>query len=200
MLPASTRLVDAMQKWPGSEEPNEAGFALSEGTDLPMMEVVTKNPQRAQRIGKAMMFLQSRPDYNVRFMLENFVWGDAAKGTLVDIGGAKGNVAVEICRHLPEIKCIVLDKPELIEGNKVPDDVPAERLQFVSHDFFTEMSVKDADVYLLGSVLHDWSDKYAIKILRNLVGSLKKGARVLVSDMCLPQPSTISPYKSRVPR
>jgi hypothetical protein len=98
MLPASTRLVDAMCKWPGSEEPTEAGFALSEGTNLPMMEVVTKDPKHAQRIGTAMTFLHSRPAYNIHYMLDNFSWGDTVHGTLVDIGGAKGNVAAKICR------------------------------------------------------------------------------------------------------
>ena len=53
MLPASTRLVDAMQKWPGSEESSETGFALTYATDVPMMEVISAGPRRAQQIGHA---------------------------------------------------------------------------------------------------------------------------------------------------
>jgi hypothetical protein len=59
----------------------------------------------------------------------------------------------------------------------VPEDISEKRLKFMGHDFFTEMPIKDAAVYLVRSVLHDWSDKYAVRILGNLVGSLGKGAR-----------------------
>lgn len=37
MLPASVRLVDAMIKWPGSQESHETGYAIVNGTDVPMM-------------------------------------------------------------------------------------------------------------------------------------------------------------------
>ncbi|EPE28293.1 S-adenosyl-L-methionine-dependent methyltransferase [Glarea lozoyensis ATCC 20868] len=198
MLPASTRLVDAMQKWPGSEEPNEAGFALSEGTDFAMMEVVTRDPKRAQCIGTAMTFLHSRPEYDVKYLLDTFPWDNAARGVLVDVGGAKGDVAVDICRALPDVKCVVLDKPEVISGAVVPDDV-AGRIEFRGHDFFEKCDVR-ADVYLLRHVLHDWSDKYAAKILGNLVPSLRTGARICVMDMCLPAPGSVSPFRGRVAR
>ncbi|TVY82896.1 O-methyltransferase aurJ [Lachnellula suecica] len=83
MWPSASRLVDAMEKWPGSEEPNEAGFALAYRTDLPMFNI---------------------------------------------------------------------------------------------------------------------SDKYATKILRALIPGLKNGARVVVSELCLPKPCTLSPYAERSAR
>lgn len=54
MWPACTRIVDAMQKWPGSEEPNEAGFALAYNTDKPMFEFLGQDLQRAGQAGQAM--------------------------------------------------------------------------------------------------------------------------------------------------
>jgi hypothetical protein len=56
----------------------------------------------------------------------------------------------------------------------------------MAHDFFTEQPVKDADIYLLRFILHNWSDSYCIDILRRLVPALKDGARVLVNDIVLP--------------
>ncbi|KAF4628102.1 hypothetical protein G7Y89_g10046 [Cudoniella acicularis] len=200
MLPASTRLVDAMQKWPGSEEPNQAGFALTYETDIPMFDVVSRHPRRAQQMGKAMSFMHSRPGESVRFLLECFKWGAIATtpAVLVDVGGAKGTVAMEIARSFPEMKCVVQDTPEVIEGSQVPEDLQeGERLWFMPHDFFQEQPVKGADIYLVRNVLHDWSDKYAIRILQNLIKALKKGARVLVVDRCLPAPGVVSPYQSR---
>jgi hypothetical protein len=164
-----------------------------------MMRVVANHPRRAQQMGTAMSFLHSRPGENVRFLVENFAWGSAARGLLVDVGGAKGTVAMEIARNLPEIKCVVQDKPEVIKGTEVPEDL-LERLKLMEHDFFQEQPVKGADIYLIRNVLHDWSDKYAARILGNLIPSLKKGARVLVCDRCLPPPGALSPYQARQPR
>ncbi|CAG8955512.1 hypothetical protein HYFRA_00009464 [Hymenoscyphus fraxineus] len=197
MLPASTRLVDAMQRWPGSEEPSETGFALTYATDVPMMQVTSADPRRAQQMGNAMSFLSSRPGENVRHLVDNFPF--SAVGLLVDVGGAKGTVGMEIARSAPEIKVVVQDKPEVIKDTDIPEDLK-RRLKLMGHDFFTEQPVKDADIYLIRNVLHDWSDKYAAKILRNLIPALKKGARVLVNDRCLPPPGALSLYKARQPR
>ncbi|TVY82551.1 O-methyltransferase gsfB, partial [Lachnellula suecica] len=201
MLPSHGRLVDAMQKWPGSEEPNEAGFAVAHNCDIPMFEVIASDPKRAERMVGGMSFLLSSPGFSVNYLLENFEWGSAAKGgLLVDVGGASGEVATAIARHLPEIKCIVQDTPGVIEGAEVPSDLEG-RLSFMAHDFFQQQPLKGADIYLIRFVLHDWSDKYAVKILKSLVPSLKRGARVLVSDTCAPPSSgDMSPYQYRAPR
>lgn len=199
MLPASTRLVDAMQKWPGSEESNETGFALTYATDVPMMQVIAADPRRAQQIGNAMTFLHSRPGENVSHLVDNFPFSTIGAGLLVDVGGAKGTVGMEIARSAPEIQVVVQDKPEVIKDTEIPEDLKG-RLQLMGHDFFTEQPVKDADIYLIRNVLHDWSDKYAAKILGNLIPALKKGARVLVNDRCLPPSGALSLYKSRQPR
>ncbi|KAJ8065082.1 hypothetical protein OCU04_005794 [Sclerotinia nivalis] len=199
MLPASTRLVDAMQKWPGSQESNETGFALIYGADLPMMKCISEDSRRAQQMGRAMSFLKSRPSESVQRVLEHFSWDDVANGLLVDVGGAKGTVAIELSRFLPNIKCIVQDQLEVVKDTEVPGGLQG-RLSFMAHDFFQEQPVKGADLYLVSNVLHDWSDKYAAKILENLIPALKKGARVLVCDRCLPAPGTLSPYWARKQR
>ncbi|KAI9646648.1 hypothetical protein NHQ30_004645 [Ciborinia camelliae] len=196
MLPASTRLVDAMVKWPGSQESNETGYALVNGTDVPMMQYISSDARRAQQMGRSMSFLKSRPTESVQRVLESFPWGDAAEGLLVDVGGAKGTVGIELSGFLPKIKCIVQDQLEVVNDTEIPEDLQG-RLSFMAHDFFQEQPVKGADVYLISNVLHDWSDKYAAKILGNLIPALKKGARVLVCDRCLPAPCELSPYQAR---
>lgn len=72
----------------------------------------------------------------------------------------------------------------------VPSSVRS-RISFQVHDFFTPQPVANADVYFLKHILHDWSDKYALRILRNLIPALKPGARVIVMDGVLPPPGTV---------
>ena len=201
LWPSSTRVVDAMEKWPESEEPNQAGFSIAHNTDRPMMDVVGEDPERSKRMAGAMSFMHAGPGYSIRHVLNNVDWGNAEFGSLVDVGGSMGTVAIEIARHFPKMRCIMQDRPEVIAKAKIPTDLQDEgRLEFMAHDFFTQQPVKGADIYLLRWILHDWSDRYAIKILRSLVPALKQGARVLILDLCLLPPCTLSAYKERPAR
>ena len=115
-------------------------------------------------------------------------------------GKGTGGVGIEIARHFAELKCVVQDLPEVVEGAEVPEDLrEGERLSFMAHDFFEQQPVKDADVYLLRWILHDWSDEYATKIMRSLTPAMKQGARILVCDLCLPPPGALSPYAEQNP-
>ena len=129
-------------------------------------------------------------------LLKHYPWGAIGKGTIVDVGGSHGSRGIAIAEKYPSLHCIVLDLPEVVADgpSKIPSDLKS-RVTFAAHDFFTEPPevAKAADVYLFCRVFHNWSDKYSIKILRNLVPALKYGARILISDICLPEPHTL-PY------
>ncbi|CAG8948659.1 hypothetical protein HYFRA_00001779 [Hymenoscyphus fraxineus] len=201
MWPAATRLVDAMEKWPGSEEPTESGFSIAYSTNKSMMDVVARDPKRALQMGGAMSIMHAGPGYSIQYITDNFDWGDAVNGVLVDVGGARGEVSIQIARTFPNMKFVVQDLAEVLNGATVPEDLKGGgRLSFMAHDFFHEQPVKGADVYLLRWILHDWSDKYAVKILRSLTPALKKGSRILISDLCLPPPCTQSPFRNRSSR
>ena len=93
----------------------------------------------------------------------------------------------------PDLQFIVQDF-EAVALASGASDVPSglkDRVEFMSHDFMTEQPVKNADVYLFRWILHNWSDLYFIRILRNLIPALKKGAVILVNDFVLPEPGTL---------
>jgi len=52
----------------------------------------------------------------------------------------------------------------------------------IAHNFFDPQPVKEAGVYLLQHILHDWSDPYAIKILRNLRDVAGEKTRLVVME------------------
>ncbi len=117
---------------------------------------------------------------------------------MVDVGGSHGSISIAIARSFPSLHFIVQDRPQVVqEGEaKLPADLQ-DRVTFMEHDFFNEQPVKYADIYLLRWILHDWSDAYAVRILRALVPALKPGARVLICEQVLPEPETLSPYQAR---
>lgn len=59
------------------------------------------------------------------------------------------------------------------------------RVRFQGQDFFDPQPQK-ADVFLMKHVLHNWSDKYAVKILRNLVAALNPGGHIVICDSVVP--------------
>ena len=71
------------------------------------------------------------------------------------------------------------------------------RVHFMSHDFWKEQPVKDVDVFYFRWIFHDWSDSHAVKILRQLIPVLKKGARILINDICMPPSGIVSLYEER---
>lgn len=136
--------------------------------------------RRKAAFSNTMTYMQSRPGFGftTSHLLSNYDWASAT--TVVDIGGGHGSTCADIAQHNPSTRCIVQDLPEVVaEGRNLIPSALANRITFKAHDFFTEQPVKDADVYFLRWVLHDWSDSKAMTILRNLIPSLKSGAPIL---------------------
>jgi 6-hydroxytryprostatin B O-methyltransferase len=58
-------------------------------------------------------------------------------------------------------------------------------MSFEVHDFFLPQKTP-ADGYLVKSVLHDWPDQSAVKILANLAAAMKPGNHLILFDIIFP--------------
>jgi SAM-dependent methyltransferase len=186
--------VDAMAKYPGSEEPNECGFSMAHRTQLDMFSYFSQNPESLRRFANAMRFFTTRPGLEPYHVVENFAWDTLPDGgVVVDVGGSHGLIPIAIARKFPNLKFIVQDLDEPVIRNadaKKPADV-ADRVSFMVHDFFKEQPIKSADVYFFRAILHNWGDKHVVKILQNLIPALKPGARIVINDQVIPEPGTM---------
>ena len=107
-----------------------------------------------------MGWFTTRPGSEAQHVVDGFDWGSLGVGTVVDVGGSHGANSVAIARKFPMLLCIVENKPEVVKAVQynLPTDLE-DRVEFKGHDFSTEQPVKEAEVYLLGWILHDWSDE-----------------------------------------
>jgi len=161
------------------------GFQLANSTDKTMFEFFEDHPERMSRFKDAMSFLQTLPGLEPSYAVKAYDWASLGKATVVDVGGSHGLVCIALANEFPELQFVVQDLPKVIEDAKAKSPPePAHHVTFMAHDFFEEQSVKDAEVYYFRWILHDWSDKYCIKILRALIPALKTGARLLFSERC----------------
>ena len=113
--------------------------------------------------------------------------------TLRLLGGwLNGFVCVALAKAFPSPTFVVQDLPSVVQDSsiKLRAEV-SSRITLMAYDFFTKQPVEGADVYLFRWIFHNWSDKYCLSILRNLIPALKKGAKVLVADNVLPEPEML---------
>jgi hypothetical protein len=110
--------------------------------------------------------------------LAEIEWSDDE--TIVDVGGGNGSFLVELLRGNPGPRGIVFDLPETVRDEAALRELGIE---FVEGNFFE--SVPTGDVYVLGTILHDWDDEPAAAILRTIRAHAHPAARVLIVDAVL---------------
>jgi ubiquinone/menaquinone biosynthesis C-methylase UbiE len=164
---------------------------------------LSEHPERLERFAGAMRFFAERPGLEPRLVVENYDWDSIpAGGTVVDVGGSHGIISIELARRFRGLDFVVqdLDEPVIRDAERqCPADV-ADRVRFMVHDFFDVQPVSGADVYFFRAVLHNWADGNAVKILRNLIPSLKPGARIVVNDVVIPEADKMPPTSAEALR
>lgn len=188
MWPAAQKVVDALVQWPSADEPNQTGFALANETGEAFYAALSKDPARARRFGGAMSFFSTGPGYSLHHLTDHYPWASHGSSTVLDIGGSHGDAAFAIARKFPDLDLIVQELPEVVANAKPQAGL---NVRFMPHDFFEEQPVKGASVYIYRWILHNWPDKYCVKILKALIPALQSGSRVLVMDFVMPPPCVL---------
>lgn len=94
----------------------------------------------------------------------------------------------------PRLRVTIQDLPGPIANAQtniaeLPKDIQS-RVQAFEHDFFQPQPQRNADIYLLRTILHDWPDADAIKIIKCVVDAMTPSSRLLIMDMVLPKPGS----------
>ncbi|MGB6329440.1 MAG: methyltransferase [Halarcobacter sp.] len=99
--------------------------------------------------------------------------------TVCDIGGGNGTLLTKIKNKNNDITAILADIKSINTKH-----------QFYKIDFFNEFILK-SDVFLLSRVLHDWSDKKAVQILKNIANNMSDKSVLYVFDTVIPEHSLL---------
>lgn len=106
--------------------------------------------------------------------LESVEW--RADELVVDVGGGNGSLLMALLERHPQMHGIVFDLPETVRDEASWD----ERLTFAAGSFFE--SVPTADVFLVGTILHDWDDEHALAILRTMRAAARDDSRLVLLE------------------
>ena len=115
-----------------------------------------------------------------RSLAERFPWSEY--GTLMDIGTAQGCVPTEIALRHRHLVGGGFDLPGLRSAfeNYVRGHGLSSRLAFLPGDFFTD-PLPEADVLIMGRVLHDWDVPASKLLLEKAHAALRPGGALIVA-------------------
>jgi hypothetical protein len=117
-------------------------------------------------------------------------------GTLVDVGGASGNMLGHVLARHPGLKGVLYDLPHV-----VADAAPllarfgvADRVSIEGGSFFQSVPAGH-DAYLLSHIIHDWDETECATILGNCREAMRSDGRILIVEMVIPDNDAPHPSK-----
>jgi ubiquinone/menaquinone biosynthesis C-methylase UbiE len=146
-------------------------------------EHLERDPVTAETFHRAMIEL-------TRLVARDFVqavdWSATRK--IVDVGGGSGELLVTALTACPGAVGILYDMAAAIElGREHVRAAGVEhRCELVAGDFFSWVP-RGADTYVLKSVIHDWDDDRAARILAACRRAAGPGSRLLVVERIMPE-------------
>ncbi len=105
---------------------------------------------------------------------------------LVDVGGARGNLAAQLVRAHPHLSARVFDLPVMAGpfAEHAMPLVPDGQITFQGGDFFVE-PLPAGDALILGHVLHNWSPEERQLLVKKAFAAVEPGGWLLVYDAML---------------
>ncbi|KAF7367841.1 S-adenosyl-L-methionine-dependent methyltransferase [Mycena sanguinolenta] len=146
-----------------------------------------ENKNRLTRFGVAMKGTATEEPAETIF--RGFKWQDLPAGSIVvDVGGGLGASSLSIARRYPNLKVVNEDRPPVMEQSKAhwleffPEHLKAGMVEFQPHNFFEPQPVKNATVFLLRHILHDYADANATIILTHLRTAALSSTKLVIIE------------------
>jgi O-methyltransferase/methyltransferase family protein len=136
------------------------------------------DPDRLKGFLKAMTGLSKGAN---RIIAARFPWKDY--NTVADVGTAQGDLIVQVVLANPHISGIGFDLPEVapIFEDYVAANRLSSRVSFHAGSFFRD-PLPQADVLMMGHILHDWSLEEKKLLIRKAFEALPAGGALIVYE------------------
>ncbi len=167
-----------------SLQTGKTGFHAAHGMEI--FDYFKEHPDEASRFSESMVGFHGGETPAVAA-----AYDFSSIGTVVDVGGATGNMLAAILSRyegprgvLYDMEHVVADAPALLEKSGVADRVTIE-----SGSFF-ESVPEGGDAYIVSHIIHDWSEEQCLTILGNIRKAMKPDSKLLIVEFVLPEGDT----------
>ena len=164
---------------------------LEQALGMPIFDWLAQRPEEASLFSETMVSFHGAEPAAVAV-----AYDFSNMATIIDVGGATGNLLSAILGKYPrsrgilyDLPHVVRDAPKLIHGRGLADRVAIE-----AGSFF-ERVPEGGDVYLLSHIIHDWTEEQCLTILGHCRRVMKPTSRVLIVEMVLPAGNEPHPGK-----
>ncbi|WFU42791.1 methyltransferase [Bradyrhizobium sp. CB82] len=163
-----------------SLQTGRTGFEKAQG--MPFFDYLAQHPEAASVFSEAMVGLHGAepPAVAAAYDFSKF-------RTIVDVGGASGNMLAAVLGRYKEPRGLLFDRPhvvvdaeKLLKAHGLMGRVTVE-----AGDFFQSVP-SGGDAYVLSHILHDWNDDQSLTILGHCRKAMRPDGRLLVVEMVLP--------------
>ncbi len=158
---------------------------------MPVFDWFGRNPEMASLFSETMVGF-----HGAEAMAVATAYDFSKMKTIVDVGGATGNLLTSVLSHAPGARGILYDLPHVLR------DAPAmiqsrgltDRITLEGGSFFESVPA-GGDAYLLSHVIHDWSEAQCLTILGHCRRAMNPDGRLLLIEMVLPPGNAPHPGK-----
>jgi hypothetical protein len=116
--------------------------------------------------------------------------------SIVDCGGATGNMLSHILRQHSQPRGVLYDLPLVVKDAPafIAQQGMSERISIESGSFFDSVPAGH-DCYIFSHIIHDWYPHQCQTILGNCRKAIKPGGKLLIVEMVLPEGDVMHPGK-----
>jgi hypothetical protein len=148
-----------------------------------IFDYLAQRPEEAARFSEAMIGIHGGEPPAVAA-----AYDFSTVGTIVDVGGATGNMLAHILTRYPKARGVLFDRPHVVTEASalLRARGVADRVTIAQGSFF-ESVPEEGDAYILSHIIHDWTEAQCHTILANCRKAMKKGAKLLIVEAVLPE-------------
>ncbi|ATZ57406.1 hypothetical protein BCIN_14g05480 [Botrytis cinerea B05.10] len=157
-------------------------------------EAISHTPERLHMFNTTMVSMERQSPITGMYpfaTLKNEVEAEKERPFVVDIGGGRGQALVAIQKEAPKgfgAKMILQDRSDVLES-LTEQEIP--NIEKMVYDFHTPQPVKNAHVYFIRRILHDFYEPVCIRLLKNIASAMGPTSRVVIADMIRPEKTEI---------
>jgi SAM-dependent methyltransferase len=161
------------------------GIAFDHAFGMDVWKYFAQHPDNAKAFNDAMSGMTAQANEAL-----HRAYDFAGIKKLIDIGGGHGGLITSILRRNPEMRGILFDSPQVIEGAQevVQTSDVADRCEVVGGNFF-EAVPDGADAHILKWIIHDWNDEQSVTILKNAHRALAENGKLILVEAVVPSDS-----------
>jgi hypothetical protein len=165
--------------------------AMERTLGMPVFDWLAEHPEEASRFSETMVGFHGQEPAAVAAAYDL-----TGLDTIVDVGGATGNLLIGLLSRHSAAKGILFDLPHVVKD--APAFIRAQGLEgriTIQAGSFFETVPSGGDAYFLSHVIHDWSEEQCLTILGNCRRAMGPKSRLLLIEMVLPTGNTPHPGK-----